>query len=207
MKPARQAFNDPQSKTKQRSRQESTYHYPIHVEWGIVGVVAEKSHSQEKQQGRNEPKEQYQNGVESVSCVVNDQWPVNSRHENKTTQQDTRQNWRTWRRKWRVHSERRLRAQQPAKYGCEHRCCLAECRVAIPYNNIRSIRMQRIGHTLSGASNDDLMPWESAKLCWTEAMLSRIDAWERSQIMSFSLNCFCLPELHQKCIFWGQQIR
>jgi len=123
MKPARQAFNDPQSKTKQRSRQESTYHYPIHVEWGIVGVVAEKSHSQEKQQGRNEPKEQYQNGVESVSCVVNNQWPVNSRHENKTTQQDTRQNWRTWRRKWRVHSERRLRAQQPAKYGCEHRCC------------------------------------------------------------------------------------
>jgi len=39
------------------------------------------------------------------------------------------------------------------------------------------MRMQKTGHTLSGASNDDLMPWESAKLCWTEAMLSRIDAW------------------------------
>ena len=51
---------------------ESTYHYPIHVERGIVRVVAQESHSHKKQEGGDEPKEQNQNGVERVSSIVYD---------------------------------------------------------------------------------------------------------------------------------------
>ena len=51
------------------------HHDPVHVERVCARAVAEEADAEQEEEGRHEPKEQNQNGVEGVGCEVNDDGP------------------------------------------------------------------------------------------------------------------------------------